>query len=68
MLRHHQTPTNEKGWYEAAVDEPVEVVMTDGQTLIGVLRGDDERAIVLETGADKPTTLVYKREIRLVRR
>lgn len=67
MLRHH-IPTNEKGWYEAAVDESVEVVLTDGATLTGVLRGDDERAIVLETSADKPATLVYKRDIRLVRR
>jgi hypothetical protein len=56
------------GWLEAAVDEPVEVVFPDGTMLAGVLRGSDERAIVLETGAEKPNVLIYKRDIRLLRR
>ncbi|HZS00431.1 MAG TPA: hypothetical protein VFE37_17080 [Chloroflexota bacterium] len=67
MLRHH-SPTNEKGWLEAAVDEPVEVVLNSGESLAGILRGDDERAIVLETAAEKPATLIYKRQIQLIRR
>ncbi len=68
MLRHHQGPTDEQGWLEAAVDEAVEVVFHDGETLAGVLRGSDERAIVLETAAERANLLIYKREIRLLRR
>jgi small nuclear ribonucleoprotein (snRNP)-like protein len=67
MLRHH-VATNEKGWLEAAMDEPVEVVLTDGETLTGVLRGSDDYAIMVETAAERSNVLVYKREIRLVRR
>jgi hypothetical protein len=66
-LRHHG-PTNERGWPGTAVDEPIELVFHDGETLAGVLRGSDEHAIVIETASDKPNSLIYKREIRLLRR
>jgi hypothetical protein len=69
MIRHHyHGPANEKGWLEAAIDEPAEVVLHDGETLAGILRGNDEHAILLETDAERPTVLIYKREIRLIRR
>jgi hypothetical protein len=67
MLRYHG-PTDEPGWLEAAVDEAVEVVLEDGETIVGVLRGSDERAILVETGAERPATLIYKHGIRLIRR
>jgi hypothetical protein len=68
VLRHHQIPTDEQGWLEAAVDEPVEVVLDDGQTVVGVLRGNDEHTIVVETGEERSNQLIYKRQIRLLRR
>jgi hypothetical protein len=67
MLRH-PSPTNEQGWLETAVDEPVEIVCNNGEILVGILRGHDERAIVLETDAAKSAILIYKREVRLIRR
>jgi small nuclear ribonucleoprotein (snRNP)-like protein len=67
MLRYHG-PTNELGWLESAVDEPVEVVLESGETVAGVLRGSDEHAILVETSTERPTTLIYKRGICLIRR